>query len=426
MKSAGPDSLLRNRDFQVLCVGQGLSMLGSAASALALPLLVLSSTGSPLRAGLVEAVWAASLAVACLPGGTIADRFDRRLVLLVCQVAQAAASLVLAVCVHLGHTSMPLLLGVGGVMGTLTAPSAAAGLAALTQIVPENRLNTALTLNRARGQAAYLLGPVLGGWLFTLSPSYPFWLDTASFVLAAASIYAVRTPLSTSATAADRESSWGRQAAAGLRFVWTDPVLRRVSLIAAGQNFVMDGTYLAVVVVSSHRGSAGLSTGTIAAASAVGALTGVLLMPRISKAFHPTQILFACGAACAGLIAAMALGNFAALLAVLMGGCSLAISLCSSLTTVARMLRTPDHLQGRVHSAVGLLLMAAPPLGSTLTGLLLEHLPAPAVFLTLGILLVPLTLITPHLDTPAPSTAPAPVAMTRGGTSEAGSESRPS
>ncbi|MGW6746204.1 MFS transporter [Streptomyces sp. NPDC055025] len=407
MKPAGPDSLRRNRDFQILCVGQGLSMLGSAASALALPLLVLNSTGSPLRAGLVEAVWAGSLALASLPGGTIADRFDRRSVLLVCELGRVAASLVLAVAVQSGNTALPLLLGVGAVLGFLTAPSVAAGLAALTRIVPENQLGTALTVNRVRGQAAYLLGPVLGGWLFTLSPGYPFWLDAASFAVAAASVYAVRTPLS-AATAAERESGWVERTGAGLRFVWRDSVLRRVSLIAAGQNFVLDGTYLTVVVVSSRQGPAGLSMGAIAAASAMGALAGILLMPRVSEVLRPTHVLFVSGAVCAGLVAAMALGSSAALLAVLMGGCSMAISLSSSLTTVTRMLRTPDHLQGRVHSAVGLLLMAAPPLGSTLTGLFLEHLPAPAVFVTLGILLVPLALITPRLDAPAPRAAPDP------------------
>ncbi|MGW1075912.1 MFS transporter [Streptomyces sp. NPDC002537] len=396
MKPGGADSLRRNRDFKLLSAGQGFSMLGSAASSLALPLLVLSSTQSPLQTGLVEAVWTAGLALACLPGGAVADRFDRRSVLLVGELGRVAASAVLAVAVLTGRTGLALLLAVGGVTGLLTGPCVAASLASLPQIVPEHKLRTALAVNRARGQAAYLLGPVLGGWLFTKSPSYPFWLDTMSFAASAVSVYAVRTSLKV--PQADHEPGRRGNLGAGLRFIWRDKLLRRLALIAAVQNFALAGTYLAVVVAASSRqGASGLSVGSVTGASAVGALAGALLAPRLEKLLSPGLLFFVAGVACAVLVSAMALSGTAALLAVMWGGCSLALSLSGSLMTVARMVRTPTHLQGRMHSAFGLLLMAAPPLGSTLAGLLLEELSGPAVFFTFGLLLLPVALLTPRV-----------------------------
>ncbi|MEV7346176.1 MFS transporter [Streptomyces sp. NPDC093544] len=400
MRTAASDSLRRNRDFQIYCTGQGFSMLGSAASGLALPLLVLSSTGSPFQAGLVEAVWTGALALACLPGGTIADRFDRRTTLLCCELGRTAASGLLAAAVLTGHTALPLLLAVGAVLGALTAPAIAAGLAALTRIVPADKLSSAIAVNRVRGQGAYLLGPMLGGWLFTVSPSLPFWLDALSFAISGVSVYFVRTPLSVPAPAAGEpapERGWLRESGAALRPLWADRVLRRLTLLAAGQNLVLDGAYLAVVVVSSRAGSTGLSVGAIAAVSAVGALAGVLVAPWLGARWSPGTVLTVGGTACAVLVCAMALGTGPALLAPLLGGCSMAVALSGSLITLARMVRTPAHLQGRVHSASGLLLMAAPPLGSTLTGGLLEQLPAPAVFLLLGALLVPLAAATPQI-----------------------------
>ncbi|ARX89279.1 hypothetical protein SMD44_08766 [Streptomyces alboflavus] len=170
----------------------GVVLLGSGASAIALPLLVLRSTGSPLHVGLVEAVWTGSLALACLPAGPIADRFDRRTVLLLCEAGRAVASAALATAVLTGLASLPVLLVAGAVLGFLTAPFNAAVLPLVREVVPESKLPTALAVNQVRGQAAYLLGPVVGGALFSVGASWPFWLDCASYTVSVCCVLALR------------------------------------------------------------------------------------------------------------------------------------------------------------------------------------------------------------------------------------------
>ena len=179
------DLLRHNRDYQLLCAGQGLSLLGTAASGIALPLLVLDRTGSAAWAGAVEAVWAVSLALGCLPAGVLADRVGRRALLVGCELGCAASSAALGLAVLTGQAGLPVLLAAGVLLGLLAAPVNAAAPAALCQVVPERRLATALAVNQVRGRAALMAGPVLGGWLFQLSPSAPFWLDAATFLASA-------------------------------------------------------------------------------------------------------------------------------------------------------------------------------------------------------------------------------------------------
>ncbi|WKK24838.1 MFS transporter [Streptomyces olivoreticuli] len=388
-----PGSLRRNRRFQLLCAGQGLSMLGSGASGIALPLLVLHLTHSPLRVGLVEAVWTGALALACLPAGPLVDRLDRRTVLLTCEAGRALTSAALAAAILTGHATPAVLLAAGVLLGFLTAPFNAAGLASVRQVVPERKLSTALAVNQVRGQLAFLLGPVVGGLLFQVSPSAPFWLDAASYVISAACVLALGPALYT--PAGEREG-WWRSFTTGLRFLWRERLLRRLTLVASAQNFVLDGVYLAVVVSCARQGASGLSVGMLTAASAVGAMTGVVLAPRVGHRFTPDRVLLATEAMCALLVGAMALGDSELVLAVLLAGCALAVAVSGSVLTVARLLRTPERLQGRANSAIGLLFMATPPLGSALAGALVDRLPDAAVFLFFGALLGLLALALPR------------------------------
>ncbi|WKU48353.1 MFS transporter [Streptomyces sp. VNUA116] len=395
-RAAPPGSLRRNRDFQLLCAGQGLSMLGSGASAVALPLLVLQLTHSPLRVGLVEAVWTGALALGCLPAGPVADRFDRRTVLLVCETGRAVASAALAAAVLTGFAPLPVLLAAGVVLGFLAAPFNAAVLPAVREVVPESRLATALAVNQVRGQLAFLLGPVVGGVLFEASPSWPFWLDSASYAVSAACVRALRTRMRAHLPDGAGREGWWRSFATGIAFLWSERVLRRLTLIASAQNFVFDGVYLAIVVTAAREGAPGGSVGMLTAMSAVGAMAGVVLAPRAGRLLAPSGLLLVTGVLCALLVGAMALTGSALVLAVLLAGCALAVAAGGSVLTVARLLRTPAGLQGRANSAIGLLFMATPPLGSSLTGLFLDELPGRILFLCFGAVLALLAAASPR------------------------------
>src|SRR6266480_614926 len=113
--------LSRNRNFRVLWGSHVLSEFGDSASTIAFPLLVLAVTGSPGAAGLVLSTTAAAQVVAGLPMGALADRWDRKKVMLGCEVAQVVAGASLVAALVWGMATLAHMIVVAGIMGVCTA-----------------------------------------------------------------------------------------------------------------------------------------------------------------------------------------------------------------------------------------------------------------------------------------------------------------
>src|SRR5437868_15241751 len=90
-KPCRPVPLWRNRDFLLLVSGQAVSSAGSQISLVAFPLLILALTNSPAQAGLMTAVRGLAFALFCLPAGSLIDRLDRKLVMILCDIGRAFA-----------------------------------------------------------------------------------------------------------------------------------------------------------------------------------------------------------------------------------------------------------------------------------------------------------------------------------------------
>src|SRR5437763_15713360 len=94
--------LHRNREYVALWIGQAVSALGISISSFAYPLVVLDATGSPARAGLVGSVLAGTTFFLRLPAGALVDRWDRKRILIACDLGRALNSAVLAATLALG------------------------------------------------------------------------------------------------------------------------------------------------------------------------------------------------------------------------------------------------------------------------------------------------------------------------------------
>jgi MFS family permease len=228
-------ALSRNRDFVLLWVGQTLSLIGSQSSWVAYPLLVLALTGSAARAGIVGfASWLPYLLFQ-LPAGALVDRWDRRRTMLACDALRALALTSVAVAVPLGVVTFVQLVVVAFVERTLTIFFAPAESAALSRIVPSERMSEAVARNDAREYTATLLGPPLGGVLYGISRLAPFAADAASYALSLAGVALLRTPLAPEPRARTRLRA---DVAEGVRFLWRVPFLRDSLLQAGATNVV--------------------------------------------------------------------------------------------------------------------------------------------------------------------------------------------
>jgi MFS family permease len=164
-----PLPLRHNRDFQLLWSGQAVSLLGSQTAKIAYPLLVLAMTGSPAKAGIAGFATMLGYLLFALPGGALADRYDRKRIMIACDVIRLLAVGSIAVACWAAHITYVQILVAGFVEGTATVFFGLAERAALPMLVHPSQRSVAIGQNEARQNAAQLAGPALGGALFGLS-----------------------------------------------------------------------------------------------------------------------------------------------------------------------------------------------------------------------------------------------------------------
>ncbi len=241
-----PEQLWRNREFNLLWISQSFSDVGNAISTLAVPLLVLALTASPVRAGMVGTIGLVTTVVCRLPAGVLVDRIDRRRIMLVCDAVRLVAYLALGVAVLREQATLGLIVGVVVIGAAANAFFGTAEHSSLRTIVRPGQLPSAIARNEARSYATTLAGPPLGGVLFGVGRAVPFFGDAVSFLASFAGIWLIRRPLQEK-----RDVAPGGHAAAlmeGFRFVFGNPFLRAVLLIAAPLNVAIHGIIFTIIV----------------------------------------------------------------------------------------------------------------------------------------------------------------------------------
>jgi MFS family permease len=159
---AVPATLWRNRDFVLLWTGQTVSTLGSAMSVLAFPLLVLAITHSPAQAGLTGFVAGLPRVIFQLHAGAWVDRWDRRRVMIGCDLGRLLAIASIPVVGFVGGISYPQVLVTAFVHATFSVFFVLAERAALPYVVNVEALPAAVAGNQARMQGAMVGGPLWG------------------------------------------------------------------------------------------------------------------------------------------------------------------------------------------------------------------------------------------------------------------------
>lgn len=175
---------LRNRDFALFCVGRLMGGLGLQMQTVAVGWLVYALTNDPLALGLVGLVTFLPMLLLALVAGHVADRVERRLVLLACYLASIAVATALLLLVVSGSTAVWPIFALVVVNGASRAFLNPAGQALLPNLVPPEQLGQAVALNSSLMQIASIGGPALGGLLYALGGPVVFGVAAISFGLA--------------------------------------------------------------------------------------------------------------------------------------------------------------------------------------------------------------------------------------------------
>lgn len=359
--------LRRNRDFLLFQSGSLLSTFGSGISGIAYPLLTLAVTGSAAKTGYVGAVEFTPLVLLSAPAGVAADRFDRRLLMILSDAAGATALAVLATAVLAGHASFWLIVVVAFVDTTAAVVYRSGSSGAMKAVVPTPQLADAASVTMARMSIVRLVAPPVGGALFTLSRGVPFLVDAVSYGFSTVSLLFMRTRFQE-----EREPGARTPFREGLAYFWSIPFLRTTIGMIAASNLVAAGAPIAVIILAHREGLSGAAIGGFIALQGVMLLAGSAASPLLRRLFPMRAILLS------EFWMALVYGAFLVYPNVYVLAVAAALhafwfpNTDSAIAAYSYML-IPDRLLGRAMAASNTLRAATAPLGPLLAGLLLTH-----------------------------------------------------
>ena len=379
--------LRRNRDFLLLQAGQLLSGVGTQSGLIAYPLLVLALTGSAAKAGVVSFARGLSSTLLAVPAGMVADRWDRRRLMIAADAARVVTIGGLAAVIVTDRLAFWMIPLAAFVEGSGAAVFHAAEAGALRAVVPVRQLPAAAGARSGRIAAVSLAGPPLGGALFGIARALPFLVDVVSYACSTVSLLAMRTPFQ-QAREPDRSSLRSRLAE-GARFVWRHRFLRTCAFLFGLANFIGPGVLLALVVLGQRQGLSGGRVGLLVAAFGACLLLGSFLSPLVRRLLPVRGVLVLELWTWTGCGLYVVWPDVYVLAAAILPT-ALAIPSTDSVVHGYRIAMTPDRLTGRVQSIWSTISLLIAPLGPLVAGVLLDNVPARAaiaVFAAFGLVL---------------------------------------
>jgi Major Facilitator Superfamily len=371
----------------LLQTGQLLSSAGTSSASIAFPLLVLASTHSPAKAGIVAFGRTLAWALLTLPAGLAADRWSRRRLMIAADGVRMLAVGSLAAAISLDRVAFWEIVVVAFVEGSGSALFRGSQPGALRAVVPTHQIPAAVAAETGRGAAVSLAGPPLGGALFGIARGLPFLVDAVSYAFSTLSLLAMRTPFQE-----EREpqlASLRSRLAEAFRFAWSRPFLRTCALLFGLANFIGPGVLLAVVVIGKQQGLSGGEVGALVAAFGACLLLGSFLSQYVRRLLPIRAVLllelwtwFGCGLF---LVWPSVFVLTAGILPT-----ALAIPSTDSVVHGYRIAMTPDRLLGRAESVWTIIALLIAPLGPLTAGVLLSTVSARAtiaVFTAVGVVL---------------------------------------
>ncbi len=401
-----------NADFWKFWAGQTVSNLGTSVTTFALPLLVYQLTGSALNLGL-------TFGLALLPNllfgllvGAWVDRVDRKRLMITVDLLQALLILSVPLLAIAGSLALWWIYVVVFCSGLLNVCFQAAEFAAIPSLVPNDDLVTANGRIQASYSAATVVGPLLGGLLLSFVPIYDLlFIDAASFAVSAVALGLIKVRFNSEGP--PRTSSITADIGEGLRYVWSHPVLRNISLMMALVNLVGATIFAQLVLFVSERyGADEAQIGLFFSAGSLGVVALSLAAGALRRRFSFSKVALGALTLSGALTVALALTPWywaGLLIWALVVGLGILFNIN---TGSLRQAIVPSHMLGRVISVAMVIGLSATPLGALLGGLAIERTGDVAlVYAVIGVLttIIPLAFaLTPlgHAERYIPAAAP--------------------
>lgn len=360
---------LRIRNYRLFWAGQAVSQSGTWMQQLAQDWLVLELGGGGAEVGLAVALQFLPLMTVGMWGGLMADRFDKRRILMVTQTAYAALAVTLGLLTVTGAVRMWQVFVLAFLFGLVTAVDQPTRQAFVTELVGAEGVANAVALNAASINAARMVGPAIGAVLIqSVGIATAFFVNAASFVAVLTGLVLMRPHELLRMAKAPRLPG---QIRAGLRYIASEHGLRwPITLVAILGIFgLQSAVYLPLFAKFTFAGSAGLY-GVFTVVHAFGAIVGALLAASRSRPSTRWMIAAAGLLGVCGLLASVVPAEV--LFVILLAPMGMMSILAVANANASLQLRSKPEMRGRVMAVYGLVFLGTTPIGGPLTGWLAE------------------------------------------------------
>lgn len=365
-------ALGHSRNFRLFFAGQAVSVTGTWMQMVATAWLVLRLTGSGVALGIETALAFGPILLLGAWGGAIADRHDKRTVLLGAQVAYATLALALWALVATDVVELGLVYALALGQGIVTAIEMPTRHSFFAEMVEPRDLTNAVSLNSAVMTGTRIVGPALAGVLIAgVGMEWCFLINGVSYLAVIGALVSMRRD-ELRRQRAPREAGAIRE---GLRYAWRTPGLRR-PLVLMSALFLFSFNYSVLLPLFAERtlrGGAG-TLGTLLSMMGVGSLAGALVIAGRARADEHRLALAAAVVGLMTVLTAIAPTTSVASVAMIALGFASIVFMITANSTLQLTAR-PD-MRGRVMALYGMVFLGSTPIGGPIAGWVGEHLGA--------------------------------------------------
>lgn len=374
------------RDFRLMWAGACTSSIGTWMQKLAQSWLVLQLSGSAFMLGLDAFLGEIPIFLLALVAGVAADRFDRRRLLIYSQLIQMTCAFTLAWLFAMGTVQVWHILTLSFVVGVAQAFGAPAYQSLLPSLVPREHLSNAIAMNSIQFNLARVAGPALGGFaLANFGAAWCFGLNGLSYIAVIVSLLMITTMFVPS----PGKESVLESMRQGLRFIGRKPGVKTLIAVSFASTSlgVSIVTFLPVFAKDVFGGNEATYT-ILLTVEAAGAICGALLVAFRGKTAHLWRDSMASLAALGACMSAFALmpSFYVGLVFLFFAG--LALITCFAMMSSLIQFMATDEMRGRVMSIYNIAFRGGMPIGSLITGRLVEDFAARPVIAGEGAILV--------------------------------------
>jgi MFS family permease len=374
------------RDFRVLWFGAFTSTVGNWMQQVAQSWLVFELTQSSFFLGLDYFLGQLPILLFTLIGGVVADRYDRRHLLLGSQLVQMTTAFTLATVIYLGLVRVQYILALSFVTGLGQAFGGPAYQALIPSLVQKKDLPNAIALNSIQFNLARVFGPLLAGWtLARWGGAACFGLNGLSFLVVIVALLS----MSIKHVKPTHQKPMMDELKGGLRYAKGEPAIVALTVLAALTTFLGLPllTFLPVFARDVFHGDINRFSHMMAFSGA-GAVCGALIVAWLGRFRHMGLTVLVTQAMFGGLVVAFAMSRIVWLSDLLLFFSGAALLMTFSMTSSLVQLIVPDNLRGRVMSIYMVAFRGGMPLGSLAAGYAASRTSAPFVLALNGCLLL--------------------------------------